>query len=110
MRNFSFHLLQKKCRPPSDTEGTAKGGSYDNSKKKNCIHSLKERPGIHPKGSPSINQKAAGIISKPAVSAKPQRRFMFCTAWPEAPFTILSSTEITWSIRPPSTTYTWMSQ
>src|SRR2546425_1203749 len=35
----------------------------------------------------------------PAVSGKPQRMFMLCTAWPEAPLTMLSSALIT-SSRP----------
>ena len=49
---------------------------------------------------PVMFQKAGGIISSPAVSAKPNIRFMFCTACPAAPFTILSSTDTICSIRP----------
>src|SRR5271170_3678249 len=36
-----------------------------------------------------------GHQAKPSVSAKPQRMFMLCTAWPLAPLTMLSSALIT---------------
>ena len=39
----------------------------------------------------------ANWFEKPAVSSKPHQRFMICTAWPLAPFTMLSSALITMS-------------
>ena len=53
-----------------------------------CCRTIPERP--------AIALLAHGNIagwSMPVVSAKPSIRFMFCTAWPEAPLVRLSSTE-----------------
>src|SRR3989338_8828692 len=35
-----------------------------------------------------------GFLNRPSVSSKPHIRFMFCTAWPEAPLSRLSIAEI----------------
>ena len=40
--------------------------------------------------------------SRPAFSGRPNMMFMFCTAWPEAPFTRLSITDSTTAVSPPS--------
>src|SRR5262249_52724779 len=47
--------------------------------------------------------------SKPTLSSMPSMTFMFCTAWPDAPFSRLSMTE-TRMTRPPASTRQPMSQ
>ena len=46
--------------------------------------------GAHATAPPEI-QAAAGAASSPVSSARPSIKFMFCTAWPEAPLPRLSS-------------------
>ena len=65
-----------------------------------CFFFLERKTAATRIPAPVVYQKAGGIISSPAVSAKPNIRFMFCTACPAAPFTILSSTDTICSIRP----------
>lgn len=65
-----------------------------------CFFFLERKTAATRIPAPVVYQKAGGIISSPAVSANPNIRFMFCTACPEAPFTILSSTDTICSIRP----------
>src|SRR5439155_495516 len=45
-------------------------------------------------------QGTTGGCESPMASAKPNMRFMFCTAWPAAPFTRLSITDRTTSVSP----------
>src|SRR5262249_32700913 len=49
---------------------------------------------------PALQGTTATCVS-PAVSGKPNIRFMFCTAWPDAPFTRLSMTDSTTSVSDP---------
>src|SRR5579862_8071861 len=44
------------------------------------------------------HQGTTASCRRPSVSAKPNMRFMFCTAWPAAPLTRLSSTASTTSV------------
>ena len=47
-----------------------------------------------------VRQKAEAFRRSPSFSSRPNIRFMFCTAWPEAPFSRLSITETTCTLSP----------
>ena len=55
------------------------------------------------------DQRAAPVTATPSVSSRPSITFMFCTAWPDAPFSRLSITD-TRIARPDGSTRQPMSQ
>src|SRR6266545_7856525 len=56
------------------------------------------------------HQGRTGGAVRPVSSGKPDMRFMFCTAWPAAPLTRLSTTARTTAISPPCGRWTAIRQ